>query len=75
MQRGAMFMVILLGSVEVLALIGGIVLVRRHRAMRSPQRSVLTATVMSPRTFGWWLIVTSITLLTATGYLIARFHA
>jgi hypothetical protein len=75
MQRGAIFMMVLLGSVEILALAGGVVLVRRHHRSPSAQRSLLTATTMSPRTFGWWLIGTSITLLTVSGYLVARFHA
>jgi hypothetical protein len=75
MQRGAMLMLVLLACVEILALVGGVVLVKRHRNTPAPELRVLTATTMSPRTFGWWLIITSITLMTLAGYLLARFHA
>ena len=78
MQRGALLMMILVVSIELLVLVGGIALVRRSGttpATGTPAPSVLTATTMSPRTFGWWLIGTSVTLLSLSAYLVARFHA
>lgn len=78
MRSGATLMLALVTAIELAALAGGITLVRRGGRARSTSNTTFGlagAPTMSERTFGWWLIGTSLLLLLTSGYLAARFHA